>query len=141
MANSVHDSIRLDTALTGQLPTTEYSVALEGLSDMNYAPVVTRRGLTGFLHVHRTTSGGDPLALRDYHYELILTQAEYLTIREEIGKIMYFMPHIRDEADPTATRKVVVLETMSESRPFDPQLGYWHVIINLKDATGNTVDT
>ena len=57
MANTVHETIRLDTALTGQLPTAEYAVSLEGLAQVNYLPIVTRRSLTGSLHVHRTVGG------------------------------------------------------------------------------------
>ena len=142
MANTVHKTIRLDTALTGQLPTAEYAVSLEGLAQVNYLPIVTRRSLTGYLHVHRTVGGpgGVPINLRDFHYELLLTRSEYDSLRAIVGLIAYFMPHYRDEADPTATRQVVVIRSMSDASALDPNLTWWRVTVNLQDAEGNTVD-
>lgn len=142
MANTVHETIRLDTALIGNLPVSEYPVSLEGLAQINYLPIVTRRSLTGLLHIHRTVGGPGavPINLRDFHYELLLTQSEYDHLRAIVGLIMYFMPHLRDEADPTTTRAVVVLRSMSDASPIDPNLAWWKVTVNLQDAEGNTVD-
>jgi len=140
MALDVKDTIRLDTALSGQLPTDEYEVWIAGLADINYVPIVTRRTITGYLVVHRTMDSGDPLLLKDYHYQLVLTRAEYYQLVANIGKIMYFMPHYRDEADALTYRKVVVLQSISEAKPYDPMLDYWSATINVIDAAGNTVD-
>ena len=143
MANTLYDTIRLDSNLAGQLPVNEYSVSQLGFSQINYLPIVTRRGLTGHLHIHRTVGGPGnvPINLRDFHYELILTRAEYDALRVVVGTIAYFMPHFRDEGDPTSTRKVVVIQSMSEASVFNPDLAdWWHAIVNLVDAENNTVD-
>lgn len=143
MVASVHDNIRLDTALTGILPTLTWEVNAEGYRDQNYVPIVTRRALTGKLHIHRVMDSGTPInpyLLKDFNYELILTRAEYIALQALIGKILYFMPHYRDEAD-TDYRSVVVLVSVSEAMPYDPYLTYYRIAIHLQDADGATVDT
>lgn len=142
MAASVHDNIRLDTALAGILPTLTWEVNVEGYRDQNYVPIVTRRSLTGKLHIHRVMDSGTPTIpylLKDYNYELILTRDEYITLHALVGKILYFMPHYRDEAD-VAYRSVVVMVSVSEAMPYDPMLTYWRIAVHLQSADSATVD-
>jgi len=143
VAASLYDNIRLDTALAGILPVQTWEVNAEGYRDQNYVPIVTRRSITGQLHVHRTMDPDAPTApyqLTDRNYELILTRAEYEAVRLLVGKILYFMPHVRDEAD-VAYRSVVVLVSVSEAMPFDPMLTYWRCAVHLQSADNNVVDT
>ena len=142
MAASVYGNIRLDTALTGSLPTSTYKVNFEAFKDLRYAGVTTERGLDGQLQLHRTTDGsGDILLFHDAQYGLILTQAEYLALYPELGKVMYFMPHLRDEAAPLDYRYVVTFERMVEIGIYDPAMEYFKATVYLKDSDGLTVDT
>jgi hypothetical protein len=131
--------MRLDTALTGQLPTQTWSVKFDGLHDVNYAAAVGERSLTGQLHVHRTLSAGTVIQFRDYEYTLILTLAEYQALIALVGKVCYFMPHYRDDADVATYREVVLFQTMSEEKLLDPCMTYFTATIHLVDADGCTV--
>ena len=141
MALQVHDTIRLDTTLSSNMPVAEYKVDFSGWSDINRAAVVTERALDGQLHVHRTTTaGGDVFRTRDYRYQLILTHAEYLTLRAKLGEIMYFMPHYRNESAPLSYRFVVTFEQMLEDGMREPTMLYFKSTIHLTDSDGLTVD-
>ena len=140
MTLEVKDTIRLDTALAGDMPVKQYDVWIQGLADINYVPIVSRRTITGFLAVHRTMSAGVPLLLKDYHYQVVLTQEDYYQLLADVGKIMYFMEHYRDEATPLTYRKVVAFQSMSDAKPYNPELTYWTTLLSLVDATGNQVD-
>ena len=141
MAEQVYDTIRLDNNLTGDLPTAEYHVQLSGMEDRNAAAAAWERGLTGTLHVHRTMSGGSPVTWRDHVYRLTLTNAEYETLRDMIGKIVYFMPHRRDESDYASYREVVLIAGYQKESPLDPMETWWTLTVMLVDATGETVDS
>ena len=140
MAASVHDTIRLSyNPLVGGMPDAEYHVAAEGLMDNNYAAVVAERSLTGLLHVHRATSGGLLMQFRDYLYIMILTHAEYRTLRGLVGHICYFMPHYRDEAAPANYLYTVLVHPLAEEVPLDPMLTWWRTTLKMTDAASNTV--
>lgn len=141
MAEQVYDTIRLDNNLTGDLPTAEYHVQLTGKEDRNAAAAAYERGLTGTLHVHRTMSAGSPVAWRDYLYRLTLTNSEYETLRGMAGKIVYFMPHRRDESNYASYRKVVLIAGLQQERPMEPMEAWWTAIVMLIDATGKSVDS
>jgi len=139
VAASVQETIRLDTALTGQLPTQTWKVEFSGLHDMNWAAAAGERSLTGQLHVHRTLSGASVMQFRDYEYTLILTDTEYRALILLVGKVCYFMPHYRDEADPTSWREVVLFQAMSGENLLDPMMNYFTATIQLTDADGCSV--
>jgi len=139
MAASVSATIRLDTALTGQLPTQTWKVDFEGLHDTNWAAVIGERSLTGQLHVHRVLSAGSVVQFRNYEYTLICTDTEYRNLIQLVGKVCYFMPHWRDEGDPTTYREIVLLEAMSGDKLLDPMMNYFTATVLLVDADGCTV--
>ena len=141
MAATVHDTIRLDSALTGILPTAEYYVRQDGWRDQNTAQITVDYSVTGQAHVHRARDGGGTIVQhRDHIYVMLLTRAQYLTLRGLVGKILYFMPHLRDEAD-VAYREVVVLNEMQDEILLEPnQMTYFLTTIILKAAAGCTVD-
>lgn len=140
MAASVYENIRLDASLTDNLPTSTYK-AVE-IRDENVAHTTVDYSITGTPHVHRSSdTSGDIVQHRHHHYKLLLTQAEYLVLRELIGKVLYFMPHIRDESNYAVYRETVVLEMLEEEIPLIiPTLSYFTTSITLRDATGWTVD-
>lgn len=138
MATSVHDTVRLDADLTGILPTNQYRVRTDGLDDQ-YGPIImTERSLTGRLLVHRLMDGTDPEVYQSWQYELILTRAEKDQILLDLGRVLYFMPHVRDEAT-TNERFTVVFKGATDVQNFDPMLDYWKMTIELEEATGNSV--
>lgn len=141
MAAEVHGTIRLDTALSGDLPTSEWDVDYAALKDQDYAAAISERSLTGQLHVHRTLSAGSVMQFRDYSPRLILTRAELTALRLLVGKICYYMPHNRDEGGAAPNYRVVVFfQDMTEEKPLDPALTYYTAEIHLVDADGCTVD-
>lgn len=140
MAASVHDDILMGTAIDiDGKPVTGWNVVLEGHREYTYAAVQSERGITGKLHVHRTKSAGSVVQFRDYPYTLILTHAEYRALRLLVGKVVYFMPHYRDEGDVASYLYTVLFERMGEEVPLPANLAYWRVGIHLVDAEGNTV--
>lgn len=139
MAATVHDDILMDTALAGQLPATGWAVVLEGHRERTYAAVQSERGITGKLHVHRVLETGIVKQWRDYPYTLLCTHAEYRALRLLIGKVVYFMPHYRDDGDVANYRFVVLFQSMMEEIPLPADLAYWRVSIHLIDAEGNAV--
>jgi hypothetical protein len=140
MVATMHDTMRMDTALTGILPTLEWRVTHEAYGDSRYAAVISERSLTGQLMVHRTINGGSVEQFDDHSYQLIMTRAEYLLLLPYVGKIVYFMPHYRDEAD-VSYREVVLFEALSPAHILDPEGTYWIALARFIDATGLTVDT
>lgn len=139
MVATIHDEMLMDTALAGSIPATSWSVVLEGHRERNYAAVQSERGITGKLHVHRVLETGVVKQFRDYPYTLICTHAEYRALRLLLGKVVYFMPHYRDDADVATYRFVVLFQSMIEDTPFDANLDYWKVAIHLVDAEGNSI--
>lgn len=139
MAASIHDEILMDTTLAGSIPATSWSVVLDGHREYNYAAVSSERGITGKLHIHRVLETGVVKQWRDYPYTLICTHAEYRALRLLVGKVVYFMPHYRDDGDVANYRFVVLFESMGDETPFDANLDYWKVAIRLIDAEGNTI--
>jgi len=136
----MHEDIRLDVDLTGNLPTNAYAVRTEGLEDV-YSPVVaTDRSITGKLHVHRLMDGTDPEVFRDYRYTLILTRDELTRLVEDLGRTVYFMPHWRDEgAGFAAYRFKVLFERLTNVRNVDPMTDYWSATIYLRDNSDGDV--
>jgi len=141
MAASVHSSIRLDCDLTGELPTNEYGVTFDGLSQMYEPAIVVERSLTGTMHVHRILTGSTPMVFDGFEYVLLLTRAEKTQLAEDLGKLVYFMPHYRDESDVDAYRSVMLFRGMQDVRNLDPHLEYYHATIILEEATGRVADS
>jgi hypothetical protein len=139
MAASMHTTMRMDTTLDGILPDSEWKVSVEGFGDSRYAAVVSERSLTGQLMVHRTISAGDVVQFDDHSYQLIMTRAEYLSLITFVGKIVYFMPHYRDEAD-VSYRRVVLFEALSPARILDAVGDYWVAVARFVDGDNLTVD-
>lgn len=139
MAAIVHDDILMDTALAGVLPASSWYVIHEAHREYNYAAVQSERGITGKLHIHRVLELGSVKQWRDYPYTLICTHEEYRNLRTLLGKVVYFMPHYRDEGDVATYRHVVLFQSMVEEAPYNPVLEYWRVGIRLIDAEGNAI--
>lgn len=139
MAATIHNGILMDTALAGQLPASEWSVTLEGHREHTYVAVASERGITGKLHIHRTLDAGNVIQFKDYPYTLICTHAEYRALRLLLGKVVYFMPIYRDDADVATYRFVVLLQAVAEEAPYDANQDYWRVVIRLVDAEGNAI--
>jgi hypothetical protein len=140
MAATVQGTIRLDSDLTGQLPTNTYRVLASGLDRKPKVALSTERSLNGTLHVHRIMDGSVPLQHDDRIYTLLLGQSEVSQLLADLGKTMYFMPHIRDEAVPLTYRKVVVFKAILELRNLedDPMLTYFRCTIELEEYEGGT---
>jgi hypothetical protein len=139
MAAEVKENILLDTDLTGDLPTNSYKVRHDGLERIYEPAVSMERSLTGKLHVHRLTSAGVPVVFDNYRYTLILTLAEKNQIAADLGKIVYFMPHYRDDADAATYRTEMLFSSMTEVHNIDPMLEWWTATIELVEATGQSV--
>ncbi len=139
MVATIHDEMLMDTTLAGALPATSWSVVHESHREYNYAAVTSERGITGKLHVHRVLETGVVKQWRDYPYTLMCTHSEYRALRLLLGKVLYFMPHYRDDADVATYRFVVLFQSMIEEAPYDPHLDYWRVGIRLIDAEGNDI--
>lgn len=138
MAASAHTTIRLDTDLTGILPTNTYGVVYDGLEQI-YQPAITiERSLTGKAHVHRVLDSGTPVVFDGHQYRLLLTLAEKEQLAADIGKVCYFMPHYRDEAD-VDYRVVVTFRAMRDVKNIDPMLRWWYATIELEQTDGVTV--
>lgn len=141
MAATVYENIGLDTELTaGNIPATTYRVA--EVRDENAINVTVDYSIVGTPHVHRSAdTGGNLVRHRHYHYKLLLSQAEYLAVRLLAGKVMYFMPHLRDESSPAAYLETVVVESLGEEVPLVlSTLVYYTVGITLRSADGWSVD-
>ena len=141
MAATVHENMLMNTAIDmAGLPTLSWNVAAEGLHDQNYAAGVSERALDGTLQIHRVidVGTGAVMQFRNYTYRLILTLAEYLTLRGLVGKVVYFMPHYRDDGDAATYRVIVFFNGMQEEGPIATMLTYWKATIFLESATGAT---
>ena len=141
MALVMHDKIRLDTDITLDLPDNEYEVALTPYQDPYEALIQLERGITGKLMVHRKMTGSTPDKLQHHRFRLILSRAELVLLKEDLGKKVYFMPHYRDELDPLVYRETVVFTEINDITMYDPMQDWWRADITLVDATGLTVDT
>jgi len=141
MALEMYATIRLDTDLTDDLPDNEYRVSMTPYQDIIEPLLSYEWGITGKLLVHRKMTGSTPDAKEHHRYRMIMTRAEKDLLKADVGKKVYFMPHYRDEADPTSYREVVLFAAMGEATMFDPQQEWWHADITLIDATGLAVDT
>lgn len=139
MAATVQETIRLDADLTGILPTNTYrAIQAEGFEPVYEPAVYTERGWTGRLIVHRTLSGGAPLVFDNYRYRLYLTAAEKDQLAADLGKVVYFMPHLRDDAD-ASYRHVVLFKSMFDVELLDPaRLTLYLASIELEDASDLT---
>ena len=142
MAASTYETVRLDTVLTGQLPTSTWKVSFAGRRDINFALMTSETSLSGDVMVHRVVDGGGAVfQFIDRSYKLLLTQAEYLAFTQLIGKVCYFMPHIRDEAAPLGYRETVLVERLSEELPLNPPMEYFTTVVYLRNAGNSEVDS
>jgi len=140
MALYTHNTIRLDTALSGDLPTAEYRVIQDGMEKIYEPAMVKERSLTGKMHIHRVTTVGVPLVFDNYQYTLWLLDEELDVLKTLLAKVVYFMPHYRDEVtDPTDYRVVMLVSGITDVKPLDPGLDYYLATITLEVATGNQV--
>lgn len=139
MAESIYSTIRLDADLTTGLPDNEYKVIMGALEEMPVAAAMTERSVTGLLQVHRIMEGSDPLVFDNGRYELLLQgRSELDQLLADLGRNVYFMPHIRDEASPTSYRSVKFFKGVSGVTNIDPMLGWFRAAIELEDSTSNT---
>ena len=138
MAASTHNTILLDADLDGILPINGYRVLQDGLEKVYEPAMVTERSLTGALHIHRVMESGSPLVFSGYQYTLFLTMAEKDQIALDLGRVVYFMPHWRDEGD-AGYRSVMLFKSMMNVKNIDPMLQYWIATIQLESAEGNEV--
>jgi hypothetical protein len=136
MALDLYANIRLDVDLTGDLPTNTYEVKLDEFEDTFTPVVATERSLTNRLQVHRLMDGSDPIVNEGHRYTLILSRAEKDQVKDDMGKVVYFMPHYRDESDVATYRKPMLLMPVSGTAIFDPEMNWWHWAIALEDASG-----
>jgi hypothetical protein len=136
MAEEVHDTIMLSNTLATGLPDTEYKVSHGGLQEMPEPALYTERSLTGKLIIHRLEESGSTMVFNGYRYTLFLTRAEKDQVITDLGRVMYFLPHVRDEVSPTL--ETVILKSVSDVEPYDPMLDWWQATIELWEATGNT---
>lgn len=140
MAAHTHDTIRIDTSLDGSgLPVTEYRVIQDGMEKVYEPALVTERSITGKMHIHRVTSSGVPLVFDNYRYTLWLLDEELDTLRALLARVVYFMPHYRDEADAASYRTVMLLSSITDAKPLNPGLDYYLATIMLEVATGQSV--
>lgn len=138
MAASLYNNIRLDTDLTGDLPTNTYPVLVD--SEYIHEPLIAvQRSLTGRLHVHRIMDGSSPQEVPMYRYNMILTRAQKDQLVADLGKNVYFMPNYRDEADTSTYRSVMVFRGMTGIKPVGPCEDYFRLTIHLEESTGNSV--
>lgn len=139
MVATVHDTIRMDTALTGQLPTSEWKVEFTSMEEHNYVPIFTERALDGTLQVYRLMDGLNPVQYLDHPYKLVLTLAQYESLKLLQGRTCYFMGHYRDEAVPATYRTEVLFKAMQEEKPLNPMMEYFVVDVYLEDNAGAAV--
>jgi len=138
MPATVHATIRLDVELTDELPVNEYKVIIGTLEEMPAPALVSERSLTGLLQVHRVMEGTVPLQFDNQRHELLIqTRAALEQLKGDLGRIVYFMPHLRDEADPVTYRSVKLLKSIS-AQNIDPMLEWFRAAIELEDATSNS---
>lgn len=140
MAASMHNTIRLDLTLSGQLPANTYDIELTSIQ-RPYAAVVSERGLTGTLHIHRVMDGSDPKSFKDFPCILHVNRTQYDALFAQLGKVLYFMENWRDDADTATHRRVMLFKMMEPVEHIDPMEAYCRVSILLEDATGSAVDS
>lgn len=139
MAPTVHETVLIDADLTGNLPTNGYRVLFDGLERVYEPMMAFERSLTGAMHVHRILESGSAKVPVAFRYRLFLTRAEKDLIAADLGRVVYFMPHYRDEGAGYAPyRHVMLLSSMSEVRNVNPMLDYYTAIISLEEADGQT---
>jgi hypothetical protein len=140
MALEVKDNILLDTDLDiDDLPVNTYDVMAEGLEDVYAGAVVSERGITGKLHVHRLMDGASPEVFKDYNYVLIMTRAQLATLVGDVGKTVYFMPNYRDDGDVATYRFKVFFESATGIKNIDPFLQYYQSTIYLRDNSDGAI--
>jgi hypothetical protein len=139
MAATVHSTIRLDADLDGNgLPINEYGVIVQTLEEMPTPALISERSLTGLLQVHRIMEGTTPLQFDNQRHELLIqTRAKLEVLKADLGRLVYFMPHLRDEAVAATYRSVKLLKSVAP-RHIDPMLEWFAAAIELEDATSNT---
>lgn len=141
MAATVHTTIRLDTALDGDLPDSEWKVSVGGLEERYQPAMMVERSLTGAMMIHRLRENDLPKSFSGMRYTMFLTSAaEKEALSDLLGYVVYFMPHYRDEADVATYRSVMLFKSMTEVEPYDPMLGWWKAVIELEEATNNEVE-
>jgi hypothetical protein len=139
MAATVHATIRLDVDLTNGLPVNEYKVIMGTLQEEPTPALVSERSLTGLLQVHRVMQGTEPLWFDNQRHELLLQgRSELNQLLNDLGRVVYFMPHLRDEADPESYTSVKLLKSVTGVKNLDPMLEWLTAAIELEDATSNT---
>lgn len=138
MAATIHDTIRLDVELTDNLPDNEYKVTYPSLEEMPTPALVTERSLTGLLQVHRVMQGSVPLQFDNQRFVILIHgRDEFDQLKGDLGRVVYFMPHLRDEADPLPYRSVKLLKSISNQN-IDPMMDWFSAAIELEDASSNT---
>ncbi len=141
MATSTYANIRLDTTLTGNLPTNTYKVLWEGDLRLYEPAIHTERSLTGKLHIHKLLDGGDLKVFDGRRYKVLLTgQSEVSQLAADLGKTVYFMPNYREEGAGYADyRSIMLFKSMKDVTAVDPSETYFSCSIELEESTGNSV--
>jgi len=81
--------------------------------------------------------GTTPLKFDNQRFEVLFKgRAELEQLKEDLGRVLYFMPHLRDEADPLSYRSVKLLKSIS-AQNIDPMMDWFRAAIDLEDATSN----
>lgn len=130
MAASVQDHIHLDDVSP---PTDEYGVFRDGFQVQPYAFVATDYALDATVHVHRVLTGGVPELRDDFSHILVVSYAEYLTLRGMIGKTVYFVDNYHDDGDLATYTDTKLLRALSKVTPFTPDLAGMYVQVALED--------
>jgi len=140
MAVATYGNIRLDTGLTGNLPTSTWKVSVGGLQQRLEPAIYIERSLTGNMQIHRVQESGAPMVFDGMRYAVFLTETEKNSLATYLGKTVYFMPHVRDEDAGWADyRSIMLFKSMAEVEPYDPMLEWWKAVIELESADGRTV--
>jgi hypothetical protein len=140
MAATTYSNIRLDRDLSGSLPTNTYKALLDGDLHLLEPAIFSERSLTGKLHVHKLLEDvSNTKVFSGRKYKLLLTAAEKDQIAADVGEIVYFMPHRRDEGDVANYRFVMLFRSMQDVIGVDPCREYFYATVELESADDNEV--
>jgi len=141
MAAATYSNVRLDRDLSGNLPTNTYKALLEGDNHLLEPAIYSERSLNGSLHVHKLLVDSSNTKVFDgRRYKLLLTRAEKEQLAEDLGEIVYFMPHYRDEGAGYASyRSIMLFRSMQDVIAVDPCETYYYATVELEEGTGQSV--
>ena len=122
-----------------------YKVLWEGDLRLYEPAIHTERSLTGRLHIHKLLDGANPKIFDGRRYKVLLGATDGITGQEEVsqlaadlGKVVYFMPNYRDEAD-LDYRSIVLFKSMRDVTAVDSSETYFYATVELEEATDQSV--